>query len=265
MNKLNINQELDIIEKRKNNISLDDLKKEFNIKSDKTIYDIHKRNGREHLIPNKKYDCNSDYFKEINSEDKAYWLGFLYADGYVRMKDNRSGELKLKLKKSDREHIELFNKYLSSNYPIKDLISKVKVDDKIYVSECSSLSIYNTKLVKDLFNHGCLNNKTFKIKIPDLKNNMIRHFIRGYFDGDGCIYKHPNGSSAECNITSNLDFITNIFNYLKYGRIIKHGKVFGLRFYHKKNIEKFYHLIYEESTIFLKRKKDIFDKHLKLI
>ena len=94
------------------------------------------------------------------------------------------------------------------------------------------------------------NKKNNELVISDVISDFFLHYYNKY----GKI-KFIVGSSAECNITSNLDFITNIFNYLKYGRIIKHGKVFGLRFYHKKNIEKFYHLIYEESTIFLKRKK----------
>ena len=65
-------------------------------KLEKTVSDIIKRDGNPHIIANKKYTVNENYFENIDNEEKAYWLGFLYADGYVRMKDGRSGELKLK-------------------------------------------------------------------------------------------------------------------------------------------------------------------------
>lgn len=262
--KLSVIEEIEIIKLKKDKFSNSEIMNRYNI-SISTIKNILKRNGRKHFIANKKYVCNSNYFQDINTEDKAYWLGFLYADGYVRLKDNRSGELKLKLKKLDRYHIELFNKYLSSNYLIKDSISKVKVDDIIHTSECSSLSIYNTKLVKDLFSHGCLNNKSFKIKMPDIPNNLIRHFIRGYFDGDGCISSYKT-SEQSINITSgSLLFIENlkeIFNSINMNKNIKikgTDKYYSLTYGSHSDLITFYKYIYYDSTVYLKRKKYKFD------
>ena len=57
--KLTVEQELEIIEKRKNKVPLKLIKLEYGIKRDKTIYDIIKRNGRLHIIPNKKYKVNT--------------------------------------------------------------------------------------------------------------------------------------------------------------------------------------------------------------
>lgn len=177
LNKLTIEQELEVIKLKNNKIPVKKIMEQFNIKSNQTVYDIIKRNGRSHQIANKKYNVNSSYFKDINTEEKAYWLGFLYADGYVRLR--RSGELRLKLKQTDKKHIELFKKCIESTHPIKDSVSIVKYsDNKISKSKSSYISINNTKIVRDLIKLGCVNAKSFIIKLPKLKHDLIRHFIR---------------------------------------------------------------------------------------
>jgi hypothetical protein len=267
MLKLNIDQELEIIELKRQKVPLKVIMEKFNIKSAKTIYDVIDRNGREHFIANKKYSVNENYFDKINNEEKSYWLGFLYADGYVRLKDNKSGQLKLKLQRSDKNHIVLFNECLSSNYPIKNEISKVKYKNKVSVSEYSAVSIYNTKLVKDLIKHGCLNNKTFKLEFPLLDDSLMRHFIRGYFDGDGCIYKvKKQEKSNQITIVGNNNFIDSLklylINKLNINRINikKNNNYKYLRICNIDDCKKIKHYFYNDSTIFLKRKKDIFDK-----
>lgn len=89
------------------------------------IYRILKENGID--FENRKYKVNHNYFEKIDTEEKAYWLGFLYADGYVRIHKQRSGQLKLKLKKMDIEHIEKFKNTIESTQTIDSYISKVKV------------------------------------------------------------------------------------------------------------------------------------------
>lgn len=257
---MTIQQELEIIKKRKERVRIKDILSEYNIKSPKTIYDIIKRNGKNKLKPNKKYILNESFFEVIDDEYKAYWLGFLYADGYVRMKNNKSGELRIKLKYDDKNHIETFRDCISSNHKINDFIQKSSSES---FSKVSSLSIYNTKLVMDLFSHGCVNAKTFKIKFPVLKNDLNRHFLRGYFDGDGYITIKKNSNSATVGITSNFDFINGIIRYLNYGKISKRKNIYDFKIYNRTNIEKFYNLLYENSNIFLQRKRNIFDEYLK--
>ncbi len=176
------------------------------------------------------------------------------------MKSNRSGELRLKLGIKDKPHIIRFKNCLGSTHLVEDSISVVKIGNVEHVSDVASFSIYNTKLVKDLIELGCVNNKTFKIRIPSLGDGLMRHFIRGYFDGDGCIY--INKGCGFCSITSNFEFINDLSQILGYGRIIKHGKVFNLAFYHKEKIRDFYNLLYNESSIYLDRKRMVFEKHL---
>ncbi len=253
-------QEIEIIQKRKNGVKIKQIMSEYCIKSVKTIYDIIKRNGIK-KVGNKKYQVDESFFTLINSEEKAYWLGFLYADGYVRLKCNRSGQLKLKLSSKDREHIILFNNCISSNYPIKDYISSVLYKGTKSYSNVSEVSIYNTKIVNDLISHGCVNKKTFLIKMPNLDESLYRHFIRGYFDGDGTIYKvKSRKNSFQVSIASNFNFIVDIKCKLGYGSIYKSGNIHLLTFSKIEEVKCFRNLIYEDSTIFLDRKKQSFEK-----
>ena len=263
---LSIEQELDVIELHKNKTPLKHILQKYDIKNTKTIYDIINRNGRPHLIANKRYNVNDNYFENIDNEEKSYWLGFLYADGNVRMKYNRSGELKLKLKKSDRNHIELFNKCLDSDYPIRDGIGKVIVEDREYISEYSVVTISNTKLVKDLMKLGCVSNKTFKITLPNLRKDLMRHFIRGYFDGDGYIHKLKSSTNGfVIGILGNDGFIESLQLYISNELnsqkiyVYEKGKIKKLQIMNNEDCIKIKKYFYNNSTIYLKRKKDIFD------
>lgn len=259
--------ELEIISKRKEGMKVKDIMIFYNIRSRRTFYQILERNGRNHFVGNKKYEVDDEYFEVINTEDKAYWLGFLYADGYVRLNKGRSGELGLKLKNSEYYHLELFNKCLKSNYPIKtDIVSKVTKNNKEYTSLVCYLRICNTKLVKNLMNLGCVNAKTYKIKLPHLREDLMRHFIRGYFDGDGCIHKiKKSNNDYNISILSNDFFIESLRDYLSkefesnkiYVR--EKGNIKCLSISNNNDCIKFKEFIYKDSIIYLQRKKNIFD------
>lgn len=260
---MTIEQELEIIKKKNDGVKLHEIMREYSIKTSKTIYDIIKRNGVK-KIGNKKYDVDENYFSIIDDEHKAYWLGFLYADGYVRMKYNRSGELKLKLSSKDKEHLLLFNKCLSSNYPIKDSVSTISYKGENSISNISTLCIYNTKIVNDLIKVGCVSNKTFVIRLPKIQNLLYRHFIRGYFDGDGCLSESKKGNFT-IKIISNELFIEDIKKYLLSIGLSKiyirnNGRVKSLLIHNKKDCLIFKELIYNNSSIYLDRKHEIFER-----
>jgi hypothetical protein len=205
----------------------------------------------------RKYKVNEEYFDVLN-ENSAYWLGFLYADGYVRLRNGRSGTLKLKLKDTDRNHIEKFLNDIDSDHPIK-----CGIDGK---SKFCLTSVNSNKMVKRLFELGCVNNKTFKIRLPDLTQNLMSHFIRGYFDGDGSISKVKNTTWYRCSICGNKFFIYELLTYLNtYGlfgcKIYTQGKINILTIANLSDIFKFKKLLYgnNENMLYLERKKIIFD------
>ncbi len=200
----------------------------------------------------RKYKVNEGYFEVLN-EYSVYWLGFLYADGYVRLKDGRSGTLKLKLKDTDRGHIEKFLIDIESNHPIK-----CGVDGK---SKFCSTSVNSNKMVKRLFELGCVNNKTFKIRLPNLPEYLMSHFIRGYFDGDGSISivkNRPN--SFVVSVCSNKNFNQDLIGFLGFGKIYESINYSVIKINKIDEIKKFKNFIYSENCIKLDRKFNIFNQ-----
>lgn len=116
-----------------------------------------------------------DFFEVINTEEKAYWLGFLYADGYV---SKNSNHIELSLQLSDINHLIKFSKAINfTNNIIKDY----KVPRCRICFACK-------KMHKDLVNQGCVPQKSLILNHPEnVPEELVIHFIRGYFDGDGSV------------------------------------------------------------------------------
>lgn len=131
-----------------------------------------------------KYTCNENYFEKIDSEAKAYWLGFLYADG---CNSEDRGSVKLALAKQDIEIVERFKKDIEFSGPIKIWVHKHEHEKNN--QDVAIIAVVNYKMSKDLARIGCFQRKTFALRFPtpdQVPDHLIRHFIRGYFDGDGC-------------------------------------------------------------------------------
>lgn len=199
--------------------------------------------------------CTEDYFENINTEEKAYWLGFLYADGCVTQ-NHDSVILCLSIK--DTCHVELFKKCLSANYNIS--FGK----DNRY----ARIVLYKNKIAEDLIDKGCVPSKSLILKFPTEKqvpNKLMHHFIRGYFDGDGCIYatmrKKKNSSciflSTEVNFLGTNDFLKRLSYYLPVTSKLERREkdnISAIRIYDKMSILKLMNYMYQDSSIYLYRK-----------
>lgn len=133
---------------------------------------------------NKKHNLNESFFEKIDSEEKAYFLGLMYSDGYIFSSKHTKG-LGIQLQEPDKELLIKFNQCLKSNYPLM----VVKRLDENH-QNCIRLYGYSKKIAEDLTKQGCFENKTKKLQFPScnqVPSNLIHHFIRGYFDGDGCV------------------------------------------------------------------------------
>ena len=143
------------------------------------------RSDREKSI---KYSCNEAYFSSIDTEEKAYWLGFLYADGYIQSKRKHSSrKVGISLKESDFEHLKKFSQAIGYNGSIHHYVSKSSYADNC---EYCRLLISAPQMADDLIAKGCIEHKTDCVLFPDeniVPLNLMRHFVRGYFDGNGCI------------------------------------------------------------------------------
>lgn len=130
-----------------------------------------------------KYTINRNYFEHIDSNDKAYWLGLIYADGCNKVDRNT---FVLGLVEEDSYILEILKKDLESTVPIKIQNNNRNSNNKKF----HRLELYNKKICLDLVKHGVVQNKTSVLKAPEIKNKYIYDFIRGYFDGDGSIVSY---------------------------------------------------------------------------
>ena len=210
----------------------------------------------------KKYRYYDDIFEIIDNEEKAYWLGFLYADGYVRERKS-SSELRLKLSVKDREHLIKFKIFISpDDIPVLDEFSGN--------SKCSKVSINSRKMVRDLIELGCTNRKSKTIKMPKISDDLLNHFIRGYFDGDGWIIVDKNKIPAFGIVSGSKVMIESINYFISKNSNIKEKKIYNYTSYYNfsyksyTDIIKISNFLYKQSNIYLIRKKDKFNEILNL-
>ena len=135
------------------------------------------------------YTCDYHYFDNIDTEEKAYWLGFLSADGWTsKNEQSNAGATGIDLQYSDINHLKKFNKCINGNYKITDRWKECNIStkDKTKKHHICSIRIFSLTMYESLLNKGFTKNKSYDFKIPNIDKNLIRHYIRGYFDGDGC-------------------------------------------------------------------------------
>ncbi|KKN34071.1 hypothetical protein LCGC14_0797420 [marine sediment metagenome] len=213
------------------------------------------------------YEIDETYFETINTEHKAYWLGFLYADGCVRIRKDTSHSLSFKQHKRDKDIFIKFNECLNSNYPFKPV-----KNTNVYQIEIGS-----KKLVKALISKGCMPRKSLILSFPEdtiLPVNLQKHFIRGYFDGDGSISivyqkrsKYPAPILNIAGTKSVMSFIKEILvregmegcQITPYMNKKAKNKLWYVILTRKKNILSFYHYIYRDASIFMERKNKKFN------
>lgn len=198
---------------------------------------------------------NHHFFKNW-SEEMAYILGFITADGYIG-KNNKSYKLSFSIHEKDKDILKKIRRILAP----KNKYSYYK-KEKMYHFSFASTEMYN-----DLIKLGITTKKTFTVKPPEIPNRFIRHYLRGYFDGDGCISiferKDSNKKMPGTGIIGNLkmiEYIRSIFNKLTNSKLninkiySKHGKELGKLYYTCKNAVKILDFLYKNSNIYLNRK-----------
>ena len=209
------------------------------------------------------YYHNEDYFDVIDTEEKAYWLGFMFADGYITNYANRYGQdqFGLSVAKEDVEILYKFKKSLEATNPIHIYERNPNTNGQ---SLCR-LHLTSQKTVDDLIKHGCVKQKSIVLKPPTgVPNNLIKDFIRGFFDGDGSItkskndnYHNTNGYIYGINITTTKEMALWLQANFDMGSVIKESRREHTYYYslggHRQVIA-FYHQLYDNATIYMTRK-----------
>ncbi|HEY5587376.1 MAG TPA: hypothetical protein VIK86_00310 [Candidatus Paceibacterota bacterium] len=227
------------------------------------IYGHPKTNNRRRFIYKRRvYNLNEHYFKEIDTEDKAYFLGLLAADGNMSDKHNT---VEISLQEEDGYILEKFREFLRYDKP-NELVNKI--NSKTSKKNQIRVGIYSGIIKEDLQKWKLTPRKSISLEFSNnIPKNMISHYIRGYFDGDGCVYAHPRlvsnievnfaGSIFYCNSLAKILILENINT-----RVVKHStkNCFYAKVGGGNNILNLYNYLYKDATLFLIRKKDIFEK-----
>ena len=211
------------------------------------------------------YFFDFDYFSIINDEKKAYWLGFLYADGSIGTSKYGEQTFKLSLQEQDKEILEKYKNDLKSSYPLRYDNSSILQNGTI--SKQVILEQRNQKTVDDLKKLGCVERKSLILTFPteqQVPSQYVYDFIRGYFDGDGSISQYNN--EYHVSIVGTENFINKLSTYFKGGSVFK-DKRKNNSWYFSLNgnlqIINFYHLLYDNATRYLQRKYQKFQSLLK--
>lgn len=210
---------------------------------------------------NHKFDFDRRFFENIDTEKKAYWLGFIYADGSVyKSKDNISHHLVIKLSSKDINHLYKFKNDFNLPHDVK--LRKENGFGGGF--ESARIRIVSKELVNDLIKHGCIPNKTLLLQFPNINENLYNHFIRGYFDGDGSISLIQKTQQKQITILGNYDFLCKIQEILTKNcninktKIAKKNKIYYLIYGGNNNAKKIENFLYANQTTCLDRKRETF-------
>ena len=255
------------------NISMQDLSKKYHTDAyyQFKIHNIPKRSKGEQRSLTRIGCINLSWnFDTIKTEEQAYITGLIFADGY-----STNSQIGIRLKKYDKELIEKIKNYFSP---------KIKIQEN---KASFGFVISSEKACENLKKLG--KKKTGKpISIPKMKSSLVRHFIRGYFDGDGTIFVCKSGQvfrfkSNICCVTLNIleefqsilqknNINCSINKENRKGKLMRIPKgtcigafdIYRLFIRRKDSLEKFYHFLYDDCTIYMKRKRKVFENNKEL-
>lgn len=218
---------------------------------------------------NRKHSLDISYFDEINTPEKAYWLGFIWADGNITRTSKKSSgvnRLRLAQKWTEKQHLEKFKQAIHADYEIRPVYH---ANDKTVAQldiNCCPLCHTLSVLGFDI--------KPKRTSLPPMNQKFISHFIRGYFDGDGCLslyvqrIKKWNVNKQEFSITGNKIFIAEIKKILTEDAhvtpdvTIKHYKKSpssaSVRYGKISDIAKLYEYLYRNADVYLETKHQKF-------
>lgn len=213
-----------------------------------------------------KYFYDKHFFDVIDTEEKSYWLGFFYADGYV-CRTQTNTEVAIELQAKDIGHLRKLNKSMNGN--VVPTIRKCKRDGADFAYEVASIRFYSVDLFNWLNVNGCCERKTNKIVLPKLSNKLTWCFLRGFFDGDGCLVLNKSRNALKFDFCSSslmilkqiraFLFDNGIFSYINQQKM-EHSTFkatmpnYRLYISGLENSYLFGQKLYQDATIYLDRK-----------
>ncbi len=219
-----------------------------------------------------------DFFKNISTELQAYLLGFYTADGSI---DEKRKTFRIHLSIKDSELVYLYKDIISPDarlFSVADNYKTTGRDGKEITGHGSiGVDISSAILVNDLVELGIGYKKTYSdLTIPNIPENLIRHFVRGFFDGDGSISTYlacekGKKDRVRCGIqidSKTKTLLENIQLFFKNNNIkfnliyLKRDDMYRISTSSREEIKKLYLLFYKDSYFYLSRKFNKFDYYV---
>jgi len=208
---------------------------------------------------------DEEFFSKIDNEEKAYWLGFIMADGCIKSSNKRGWGLHFFLAEEDGHMVAKLRDNIA---PLKDLT--LRTPGKRNVQFGIGITIYSNRICYDLIKLNCVPKKSLVLRFPpanSVPKRLMSHFIRGYFDGDGG-YMRCRGRLYMKMISSH-SFCGTLKKVLEKNGIegkqykVNNGKNSIVQIADKIELCRFYRYIYSGANIFLERKRVLFDGWMK--
>lgn len=225
-------------------------------------------------------NCNIYFFRQWTDE-MAYILGFLYADGCV-INAVSSRTQYIQFNSVDKEILEKIRVVMRSEHRLSIRPSRIVAHRNGFYRSRDSfiLRIGSRKMFKDLLRLGVTPNKSKIVTLPNIPLRYISHFVRGYFDGDGCVRLERARGITKSVIVKKLSviFTSGSLIFLKelgvvlknqidvhYKKIYNSNYAFQLR-YNTGDVIKIFKFLYQScpSGLYLKRKLDVFKDYFEL-
>lgn len=196
-------------------------------------------------------DLDETFFDVVDSEEKAYWLGFILADGSVGRTRSGNWYVTVDLATQDIEHLYKLKEALKSSTEVKFAHN----DRSAYIRFCAR------QLCEALGHYGVTPNKTGKHSTPDIQEEFKKHFWRGVIDGDGSLFfSYPNWCFS---LTGYTNFLHDAQDWLMDNAELKETKLLNkncasdiseLRYTGTQQVARICRTLYDDATIYLERK-----------
>lgn len=219
---------------------------------DQTVYNILERNDVKRRSTNEAaitYARNEHAFDVIDTEEAAYWLGFIAADGNVS-----NGRLRIGLSTKDADHIRKFSKWLAPDMPIYTGINNLG-------RPVTTFDMGSKYLVEELGKYGIVPRKTYVMKhLPSIPHAFMRHFLRGYIDADGYFSIVAKTGARFGVVSFNREIVEEIQDWfikelgVSRTSLLPSGSVWHYRQYGNIQVRKIVSYLYSDASVYLDRK-----------
>lgn len=213
---------------------------------------------------NRKHFFNEDYFENIDSEEKAYWLGFIAADGAINKSSKyNSYRLSINLSEIDKGHLQKFLDAIgASTISIQTIVNNQGFSSKDGTI-ITRVVINSYKMCQDLAKYNIHPRKSYDLTLPDIEEKYFKDFLRGFFDGDGSYHYHYDKKNKRYRysfevVGASKVIMQQIQEYLLtrdiHLHIYQRNDNYRLMSGSRNEMLKIIHFLFDNSTISLDRK-----------